>query len=92
MKHRVVHCRKAPYDVYIGRPSMWGNPFLIGSDGTRLQVIQKYSTWVKKQPRLMGLLPRLKGKILGCWCAPMACHGTVLVNLADKCDAGKKCS
>ena len=29
-------------DVYIGRPSIWGNPFVIGKDGSRNQVINKY--------------------------------------------------
>ena len=40
---RVVHCKRARYDVYIGRPSKWGNPYVIGPDGTREQVIAKYS-------------------------------------------------
>jgi len=31
---RVVHCKRAVYDVYVGRPSKWGNPFTIGRDGT----------------------------------------------------------
>ena len=32
----VVHCKKAPYDVYIGRPSKWGNPFTHKQDGKTL--------------------------------------------------------
>jgi hypothetical protein len=37
MSHpRVVHCKRAPHDVYIGRPSRWGNPYIIGHDGTAL--------------------------------------------------------
>lgn len=43
---RVVHCKKEPYDVYIGRPSKWGNPFVIGKDGTREEVIAKYAEWI----------------------------------------------
>ena len=39
---RVVHCKRAPFDIYIGRPSKWGNPFVIGRDGNREQVIEKY--------------------------------------------------
>ena len=38
----VVHCKRARYDVYIGRPSKWGNPFAVGRDGTRAQVIARY--------------------------------------------------
>jgi hypothetical protein len=82
---RVVHCRKEPYDVYIGRPSKWGNPFSIGKDGTRDEVIEKYRNWIVTQRHLMDALPELKDKILGCWCHPKACHGHVLVELAERC-------
>jgi len=80
----VVHCKKAPYDVYIGRPSKWGNPFAIGKDGDRETVIHKYQEWLHTQPDLLAALPELKGKILGCWCAPQACHGDILSELANK--------
>ena len=79
----VVHCKRAKHDVYIGRPSKWGNPFEIGKDGDRETVICKYREWVVTQPRLMAALPELRGKVLGCWCAPQACHGDVLVSLAN---------
>lgn len=80
----VVHCKKSPYDVYIGRPSKWGNPFVIGQDGTREEVIAKYREHLLRQPELMKALPELRGKILGCWCSPAACHGDVLAELANK--------
>lgn len=80
---RVVHCKKEPYDVYIGRPSRWGNPFAMGRDGTREQVIEKYRAWLQTKPDLMARLPALKGKTLGCWCHPLPCHGDVLVDLAN---------
>lgn len=78
---KVVHCKKEKYDVYIGRPSKWGNPFEIGKDGTREEVIEKYRHWVSSQK-----LPfeELKGKVLGCWCAPKACHGDILMELANE--------
>jgi hypothetical protein len=79
----VVHCKRAKHDVYIGRPSKWGNPFEIGKDGDRETVIRKYREWVVTQPHLMAALPELRGKVLGCWCAPQACHGDVLVSLAN---------
>jgi hypothetical protein len=82
----VVHCRREPYDVYIGRPSKWGNPYEIGRDGTREEVIEKYRKYVTGRPDLMAALGELRGKILGCWCRPKACHGDVLVEL---CDGGK---
>lgn len=70
--------RPTPNDVYIGRPSKWGNPFVIGKDGDRAMVIRKYSDWIKAQPHLMAALPELRGKTLVCWCKPHACHGDVL--------------
>lgn len=86
---RVVHCRKEPYDIYIGRPSKWGNPFIIGRDGTREEVIQKYEDWIKTQPNLMAALGELDGKILGCWCKPKPCHGDVLVSLVEEIGDGR---
>ena len=81
---RVVHCKRKPFDVYIGRPSKWGNPFVIGKDGTRDEVIRKYESWLLTQPALLAALPELRGKVLGCWCFPQACHGDVLVRLAGQ--------
>jgi hypothetical protein len=81
---RVVHCKRKPFDVYIGRPSKWGNPFVIGKDGTRDEVIEKYEAWLRTQPDLLAALPELRGKVLGCWCAPHACHGDVLVRMAGQ--------
>lgn len=84
-KCRVVHCKKEPYDVYIGRPSKWGNPFVIGRDGTRDQVVEKYKTWINTQRELLDDVRSLCGLTLGCWCRPLACHGEVLKELADAC-------
>lgn len=81
---RVVHCKRSRYDVYIGRPSKWGNPFEIGRDGTRAQVIARYERWLRSHPELLAELDELAGKTLGCWCAPRACHGDLLARLADE--------
>lgn len=78
----VVHCKRSPHDVYIGRPSKWGNPFAIGRDGTREEVVEKYRQHLLSSPALLAALPELKGKTLGCWCAPQACHGDVLSEMA----------
>lgn len=82
-KTRVVHCKREAYDVYIGRPGPWGNPFTIGKDGDRNQVIEKYRQWILQQPHLLSRLKELRGKVLGCWCKPLACNGDVLAQLAD---------
>jgi Domain of unknown function (DUF4326) len=68
--------------VYIGRPSIWGNPFVIGKDGSRADVIAKYERWLVQQPTLVVQLDRLRGRHL-VWCAPQPCHGDVLLRLAN---------
>ena len=83
MKTRVVNCQKESYDVYIGRPSKWGNPFIIGKDGNRKEVIRKYREWISLQSELLENLNELEGKRLGCHCSPQACHGDVLVELLE---------
>ena len=80
---RIVHCKKESYDIYIGRPSKWGNPFQIGKDGTREEVIEKFRNWINTQSDLLKDLHELKGKTLGCWCKPKSCHGDVLVELIE---------
>lgn len=84
MTTKVVHCKREPYDIYVGRPSRWGNPFAIGYHGDRDEVILKYSEWIKTKPDLLAALPELKGKVLGCWCRPSACHADVLARMADE--------
>lgn len=82
-RRRVVHLKRARYDVRIDRATKWGNPFVMRHESERSQVIEQYRDWILDQPDLMAALPELKGKVLGCWCAPRACHGDVLVELAD---------
>ncbi len=81
MKNFLVNINHSHYDVYIGRGSKWGNPFKIGKDGTRTEVIKKYEKWIKAQPHLMNSLHELEGKVLGCHCKPKPCHGDVLIKL-----------
>lgn len=80
---RVVHCKKESYDIYIGRGSKWGNPFPIGPNATREEVISKYEMHIMSRPDLIAALPELIGKILGCWCKPKACHGDILVRMVE---------
>lgn len=86
MKTSVVNCREAQFDVYIGRPSRWGNPFEVGIHGNRQEVIALYREHLLNSPKLMAALHELRGKVLGCWCKPADCHGDVLAELADKED------
>lgn len=92
---KVVHLKHEPYDVRIDRQSPWGNPFRIGKDGTRAEVIEKYTDWIcakEQRPLLRRARQELAGKVLGCWCSPEPCHGDVLLELAntpwcEKCEA-----
>lgn len=90
---KVVHCKKESYDVYIGRPSKWGNPFShkegTGAKfkvNTRKEAIEAYEEWITvgEGNHLLNDLHELEGKILGCWCKPNACHGDVLIKLIEE--------
>ncbi len=93
MTTTVVNVRTDPsYTVYIGRAvprrrlraSTWANPFKIGPDGTREDVIAKYRAYLLERPDLLADVGSLHGQRLGCWCAPEACHGDVLAELAEQ--------
>ena len=87
----VVNRRFEMFEVYVGRPSKWGNPFS-HKDGTlaqfkvatRAEAISKFREWFLAQPELVAAAKReLRGKILGCWCKPLACHADVLAEVAN---------
>jgi len=86
----VVHRGKHHFDVFIGRPSKWGNPFSHTGFGairvsTREEAIHRYEQWVRSQPHLMASIKReLRGKTLGCYCKPLPCHGDVLARIAEE--------
>jgi uncharacterized protein DUF4326 len=79
--------RGEPFDVYIGRPGPWGNPFVLGRDGDRATVIARHAAWITGQPALMARLGELRGRVLGCHCKPEPCHGDILAALADRAGA-----
>lgn len=79
---RVVNMKREPYDVRIDRKTKWGNPFHMGVRlDSRQQVIEQYEAYIRRRPDLLDALPELVGKRLGCHCAPLPCHGDVLVAL-----------
>lgn len=81
---RVVNLHKEPYDIYIGRGSKWGNPYRIGKDGTREEVILKYKEYLLQNSTLLMDLIELEGRVLGCFCSPKLCHGDILVELCNQ--------
>lgn len=71
--------------VYIGRPSKWSNPYVIGRDGTREEVIARYRQWIVLQPELYAAArAELAGCDLVCFCSPLPCHGDVLMEIANE--------
>jgi len=90
---RVVNRRSRPHDcdpIYVGRPTVWGNPFTLGRDGDRAEVIAKYRAWLLAQPDLVERARReLRGRDLECWCAPLACHADVLLEVANANGRGR---
>lgn len=86
-RQRTKGWRMPPDTVYVGRGSKWGNPFVIGKDGTREQVIEKFKDWILwGDPEGMDreVKKELRGKDLACWCKPgQACHADVLLEVAN---------
>jgi hypothetical protein len=86
---RVVHFKKSPYTTYIGRPSVFGNPHALGyvcpvceEEHTRAEAVLLYEQHARETPRLLEAIRELpEDAVLGCWCAPRACHGDVIVKL-----------
>jgi hypothetical protein len=88
---KVVHCKRDPYDVYIGRGSIWGNPYT-HKDGTmakyivdsREEAIAKFEEYLLANENLMSKIGELRGKTLGCFCKPnKKCHGDILLKYAN---------
>jgi hypothetical protein len=88
MKTKIVNCRKEKYDIYIGRPSTFGNPFTIGRDGDRKKVINLFSSYFYNRLDydidFKIKIKELRGKTLGCYCKPLACHGDIIAEYLNK--------
>lgn len=78
--------------VYVGRPTKFGNPFVVGKDGTAEECIEKFREWLLPESgyiqfealRLAAHLADLEGKDLACWCAlDQPCHADVLLEMAN---------
>lgn len=70
--------------VRIDRRSIWGNPWIVDDDGDRDTVIKHYrELYLPTKPSLLDNLDELRGKALACWCAPLPCHGDVLVKALE---------
>jgi len=81
---RVVNVNIDNYNVYIGRGSIYGNPFIIGIHGTRKECIDQYKQLLIDNKDLMNDIYKLHGKILGCHCKPKACHGDIICDILNR--------
>ena len=71
--------------VYVGRPTKWGNPFIMSKEADRTHVVEQYKAWIQSQPELQRQAIReLRGRHLVCWCAPKPCHADVLLKIANE--------
>jgi hypothetical protein len=93
LKTTVVNIRRNDYDVYIGREGKgqdgyFGNPFSVSSHGGRAKAVELYRAYfferLKHDPEFAKRINELKGKRLGCFCKPKACHGDVIVEYLEK--------
>ena len=92
MKTTIVNIKNSQYNIYIGRAGngydgYFGNPFIIGKDGDRQNVVRLYRDYFYKRlrndPSFAVRIEALKGKILGCFCKPDICHGDVIIDYLD---------
>lgn len=86
--------RNEHFDTYCGRGSLWGNPYAIGIDGDRDEVIRKFKydfdrNYLKGGNDFKEKLKSLRGHTLGCHCKPYACHGDVLAKYLNELDDGE---
>ena len=88
---RVIHWQDKTGDsreVYIGRPTEYGNPFVLGRDGEREEVLEKFRTYfnrrLQRDPSFWWLVQKLIGRTLVCHCKPLACHGDVIAEYLQR--------
>lgn len=70
--------------VYIGRPSLLGNPYPISKTTSREEAVRKYEEYFKKEMlenrQFRAYVDSLAcAPALTCWCAPEKCHGDIIV-------------
>lgn len=89
---RVVNLRRSGYDVYIGRAGhghdgYFGNPFPLESEAKREECLEKYRVWfmqrIDSDAAFKARVEELRGKRLGCFCAPKLCHGDVIADYLE---------
>jgi len=89
----VVNIYKEPYDVYIGRAGKgkggyFGNPINLLPGEERGSTIERFKEYFYKRLEtdtvFKSKLEELRGKKLGCFCKPRACHGDIIAEYLNK--------
>ena len=81
-RKRTKGWKMPPNTVYVGRPSRYGNPWIVGKQGieTAKEAVDNYSYHLNGR----NLFPELRGKNLACWCAlNKPCHADILLEIAN---------
>ena len=96
MQTVVVNIYKEQFDIYIGRAGRgqdgyFGNPFRIGHGVSREDAVERFQRYfadrIEKDSEFKRRILALKGKRLGCFCKPKACHGDVIADWLNKMEA-----
>jgi hypothetical protein len=82
---KIIRVNKSDqYDIFIGRPSKFSNPFIVGKDGSRTEVLKRFRNYMQSHPELNSILDELQGKKIACWCDICEkCHGDILIELFE---------
>ena len=90
VRRRTENWKMPANTVYVGRPSVWGNPFVVGSEligGEKLSAeksIALYRQYAREAFNERDLRACLRGKNLACWCPlNQPCHADVLLEMAN---------
>lgn len=94
MKTTVVNVRRNSSDIFVGRPSMFGNPFIIDVHGNREEVLEKFAPYfyerLASDDNFKKRVLALRGRVLGCYCKPpegfngrLLCHGQIIAGYLD---------
>ena len=80
-RKRVKGWKMPDNTVYVGRGTIWGNPFVRGIAGNREEVVRKYRFYLERILKENPYFLRpLEGKDLACWCPlDKVCHADVLL-------------
>lgn len=76
--------------VYIGRPSKWGNPYVVTIVLAPQETLREYKRYILQRFTPEQIQKELAGKHLVCWCPlNQVCHGDILLEIANEKRTGE---